>query len=229
MITGWTPRIGEVLGRMPYSSNATLLARTTDGELVIYKPNRGERPLWDFATGTLSAREVLTFEVSALAGLDVVPDTVMVDGPYGAGSVQRFIDEDTDFDPAPPINRADPSLWPIAVLDLLVNNADRKAGHILRDETTGHLWSIDHGVTFHEEPKLRTVLWSLAGCHLPDEMIEAVGRFQHAMADGFHARVTSLLSDREAEALADRVGDLVAEPIHPDPPYDRPAMPWPLY
>ncbi len=225
----WQPEITQVIGRLPYASNATLLARTTGGDLVVYKPERGERPLWDFPYGTLSAREVLAYEVSAAAGLDVVPETTLAEGPYGLGSVQRFIDEDTEFDPVPLINAGDASLWPIAVLDLIINNADRKVGHILRERSSGSLWSIDHGVTFHDEPKLRTVLWVFAGCGLPEAMVVALRRLEDALPQILSGRAGRYLDEHEAAALAERVEKLVRCPVHPGPPLDRPAMPWPLF
>lgn len=225
----WQPEITEVLGHLPYASNATLLARTADDELVVYKPEQGERPLWDFPPGTLAAREVLAFEISAAAGLEVVPETVLAAGPYGAGSVQRFINEDRTFDPAPLINSGDRGLWSIAVLDLIINNADRKAGHILRDADTEALWSIDHGVSFHDEAKLRTVLWVFSGCRLPLIMREAVERLEAELPAVLSGAAATQLSSREVEALVKRVESLRSRPIHPHPPADRPAVPWPLY
>ena len=228
-MSGWQPEIDEVLGRLPYASNATLLARTTDDDLIVYKPSIGERPLWDFPTGTLAAREVLAFQVSAAAGFDVVPETVLVDGPFGAGSGQRFILEDQSFDPAPAINAGAAELWPFAVLDLVVNNADRKAGHILREQGSSRLWSIDHGVTFHEEPKLRTVLWIFSGCQIPDEIVAGLDELSDALPSMLDDEAARHLGESEREALRVRVDRLRAQPVHPEPPADRPAMPWPLY
>lgn len=221
--------IAEVLGRLPNSSNATLLARTTDEAFVVYKPARGERPLWDFDHGSLAAREVLTYEVSDAAGLDLVPETVLGDGPYGQGSLQAFVDEDFEFDPVDMINTGAEELWPVAVLDLLINNADRKAGHVIAERVSGHVWCIDHGVTFHHEPKLRTVLWAFAGRPLPGPMLEAVGRLVEAMEGGLHGRISTLLSTEEADATAARAASLLTEPVHPHPPIDRPAVPWPVW
>ncbi|MDH3500203.1 MAG: SCO1664 family protein [Acidimicrobiia bacterium] len=228
-MTAWQPEIAEVLGRLPFASNATLLARSTIDELVVYKPEKGERPLWDFPSGTLAAREVLAYDVSSAAGLDVVPETVLAEGPYGVGSVQRFIDEDQSFDPVPMINASDAALWPIAVFDILANNADRKVGHILRDRSSGRLWSIDHGVTFHDESKLRTVLWAFAGCELPAAMVAAVERLAGALPAVLAGAGAIALSEYETDALTRRIERLRARPVHPDPPMDRPAMPWPLY
>lgn len=226
-MTEW--RVSEIVGRLPYASNATLLGRLEDGTLVVYKPEEGERPLWDFPFGTLASREVLTYEVSEALGFGLVPHTVLGDGPFGQGSIQRFVDEDVDYNPAPLINDADPALWPVAVLDLVVNNADRKAGHLLRDRSSGATWCIDHGVTFHAQPKLRTVLWGFAGRRLPEGMVEALGGLQASLAAGLCDRVAAMLSDREAAAFVHRVGELLDHPVHPHPPDDRPALPWPVW
>ena len=223
---GWT--ITEVLGRFRNASNATLLAKTDTGRMVVYKPEQGQRPLHDFDCRTLPAREVLTFEVSEAAGLGSVPETRPVEGPFGPGSAQQFVDVDEDFDPAPLINGAHARLWPMATLDLLINNADRKAGHLLADRS-GHLWCIDHGVALHTQPKLRTVMWGFSGLPLPTEMVAAVGRLEEALAHRLHARAEELLSRPEADALADRVRGLLADPIHPHPPTDRPPLPWPVW
>ena len=220
--------ITEVLGRFRNASNATLLATTATGQLVVYKPERGQRPLHDFDCRTLPVREVLTFEISVAAGLDSVPETRQVEGPFGPGSAQQFVEENEQFDPAPLINRADDRLWPVATLDLLINNADRKAGHVIADRS-GHLWCIDHGVTLHSDPKLRTVMWGFSGLPLPINMVAAVQRLEDELDHRLHARATQLLTEREADALAERVRDLLSDPVHPFPPTDRPPLPWPVW
>lgn len=222
-------RVAEVVGQLPGASNATLLGSLADGTLIVYKPSRGEQPLWDFGFGTLAVREALTYEVSEALGFGLVPETVLGEGPFGTGSIQRFIEEDPEFNPAPLINEADPSLWPVAVLDLLINNADRKAGHLIAGEQDGRLWCIDHGVSLHEEPKLRTVLWNFSGKSLPNEMVSAVEAFAAVLDSGLGDRVGDLLSDREAAALRSRTKALLETPRHPDPPADRPALPWPVW
>jgi len=220
----------EVEGQMPYASNTTVLAKDGNGGLWVYKPERGENPLWDFAWRTLAAREVLTYEVASGLGLDLVPETVLAEGPFGPGSAQRFVEEDFDFDPRPLFSpRLDPRLWPVAVLDLVCNNADRKVGHMIRDKTTDRLWAIDHGLTFHSEPKLRTVLWGFAGEAIPEPLVEALKALRSQLASGLTARVAELLSEEEAVALSDRVEQLLGVPVHPHPPDDRPAVPWPIY
>ena len=181
-----------------------------------------------FHPGTLAAREVLTFQTSQAAGLEVVPETLFAEGPFGPGSAQRFVEADPEFDAAGPINDADPSLWPVAVLDVLVNNADRKAGHFLKD-AGGRLWCIDHGVTFHSEAKLRTVLWNFAGRPLPEEMVGAAGRLREALRGWLYAEVMRLLGKPEADALTGRVEACWTTRFIPRPPEDRPPIPWPVW
>ena len=221
--------IAEVIGQLPNSSNVTLLARATDDTLLVYKPQRGERELHDFGRGTLAAREVLAYETAEACGMPIVPPTALIEGPFGSGSAQRFVEENFEFDPVDMINKGADVLWPLALLDVLINNADRKAGHIISETGSGRLWGIDHGVSFHEEPKLRTVLWAFADRPLPDAMVKATIAIQQRLAEGFHERLSDLLSEREADALQERVSMLIDNPVHPHPPTDRPAMPWPVW
>ena len=216
-----------MVGRFVDASNATLLAVTSDGEQVVYKPTAGERPLWDFPIETLAAREVLTYEVAQAMGEDIVPETVLGDGPYGPGSIQRFIEMDPDFDPVALVRSESDLLWPIAVLDVVTNNADRKLGHVISDGT--RILGIDHGLTFHPGDKLRTVLWGFSERKLPREQVESLQRLRAALADGLGARVEGLLGAGERAALETRVDELVATPVHPAPPDDRPPVPWPPY
>ncbi len=226
-MTGWAPEIGEVVGRFRRASNATFLARTTTGEPVIYKPTAGERPLWDFPPDTLAAREALTYEVSEALGSGVVPETVLGDGPLGPGAVQRFVEVDDDFEPIALLAGPDPVLWPVAVLDLVCNNADRKAGHLMR--AGGRIFGVDHGLTFHPEQKLRTVLWNFAGAPLPAGQVDALRRLAAALDGALGARIGELLDAAAAVATRRRVAALLADPVHPPPPADRPALPWPPY
>lgn len=220
----------ELIGHLPHASNTTVLAAAADGSRWVYKPERGEQPLWDFPWGTLAVREVLTYETARAMGLDVVPHTVLADGPFGPGSAQQFLDEDPDFDPRPLFQpKMDPELWPIAALDIVSNNADRKLGHLLHDRTDGRIWAIDNGLTFHSDDKLRTVMWGFAGLPLPEPVVEAVARLDAALAEGFAGRVAELLTPAESEALCTRVSSLLRRPIHPDPPIDRPPVPWPVW
>lgn len=223
------PVIVNVVGRMPYASNATLLVELDTGQQAIYKPADGERPLWDFPYGTLAAREVLASEVAAGLGLDIVPHTFLLDGPFGLGSVQIFIEEDFDVDPRPLLEGPSERLWPFAVLDIVVNNADRKLGHILVEQNTNALWAIDNGLSFHSEDKLRTILWGFAGRPLPDGLLTALHTLQVALSKDLYDRVVSLLSSEEADALVERTTRLMASGIHPKPPLDRPAVPWPMW
>ena len=223
----WAPEISEVVGRFVDASNATLLARTVSGDKVVYKPTAGERPLWDFPIETLAAREVLTYEVAAALELDIVPETVLGDGPYGVGAIQRFIDIDPTFDPVAAVQSGSADLWPLAVLDIVTNNADRKLGHVISDGR--RLLGIDHGLTFHPEDKLRTVLWGWSGQAIPDELVTSLTGLQLAISGELGDRVEALLGAEERVALTERLVELLASPVHPHPPTDRPPMPWPPY
>lgn len=223
-------KLVAVKGLMPYASNATLLAVDADGEQWVYKPETGENPLWDFPWRTLAAREVLTYEVANAMQLDLVPETVLAEGPMGPGSAQRFLNEDFDFDPRPLFTpRLDLRLWPVAVLDLVANNADRKIGHLIREVGSERLWGIDHGLTFHAEPKLRTVLWGFSGRPIPSALVSAIEGLRSTLVQGLASRVEQLLSAAEAEAVTTRVNLLLENPVHPMPPNDRPAVPWPIW
>ncbi len=225
-MTPWPPEIATVEGRFVDASNATLLARSTDGQPLIYKPEAGQRPLHDFDVATLPRREYLAFRVSVELGLECVPRTALIEGPAGAGSVQSVIAHQTDV-PAlvDMINAADDRLWPLALLDVIINNADRKVGHIF--VVDDHLWGIDHGLTFHPQEKLRTVLWSFAGQPIPAHLRDRVSTL--SSADALFGEVESLLGASEADGLARRINEVLATGIHPYPPVDRPAMPWPHF
>jgi hypothetical protein len=217
-------------GRLANASNITLVARDGHQGMWVYKPEQGERPLHDFRTGTLPAREVLTFELSEALGIGVVPETVMAVGPFGPGSAQRWLDEDDTFDPRELlVPEPVPALWPIALLDLVCNNADRKMGHLLREKGSGRLWAIDNGLTFNHVDKLRTVLWGFAGMPIPDDLQNAIGTAAQKMDEGLARRVEKLLSRAEARALRARLAAIAADPVHPFPPTDRPALPWPVW
>jgi hypothetical protein len=215
-------------GRFVSASNTTLLGTTADGEPVVYKPVAGERPLWDFERDTLARREVLTYRVSEALGLGIVPETALGDGLYGPGSVQRYVDMDETFDPLPMVRSGDERLWPMAMLDIVCNNADRKLGHILR-RRDGALVAIDHGLTFHPEEKLRTVLWIFAGAPLPERLVRVLEAFIAEGADEVGRELRSELGSPEAHAFRVRVSTLMRDLRHPAPPEDRPALPWPPY
>jgi uncharacterized repeat protein (TIGR03843 family) len=224
---GWSPRVIEVVGRFAAASNATLLATTDEGERVIYKPIAGEQPLWDFPAASLAIREVLTYQIDVALGFDVVPETVMGGGPYGPGAVQRYVDTDPEFDPVALVRSADPVLWPIAVLDLVTNNADRKLGHLLG--AAQDVRAIDHGLTFHVDDKLRTVLWVFADDPIPPPLLECLASLDQALEHDLGRRIRAELSRTELAALRRRVATLLEDPYHPPPPSHRPSVPWPPY
>ena len=219
----------EVLGLLPRASNYTFLARVrsgTDEALAVYKPMRGEIPLWDFPDGTLHRREVAAYEVARALGWPDVPTTVLRDGPHGVGSVQRFV----EFDPAEHFftlqeSRAE-DFRRVAVFDVVVNNADRKAGHCLL-AGDGRIWLVDHGVCFAVEPKLRTVIWDFAGEPLPPEVCADLQRLGQDLRTGtLRERLAPLLAAREVRALGARIDRLVAAGRLPEPGPGRP-YPWP--
>lgn len=218
----------DLEGRMPWSSNATFLVNlSVDGDAVgqgIYKPLRGERPLWDFEPG-LHRREVAAYLLSAHLGLDLVPPTVLRDGPFGEGSLQWFVEADhrqhyfTLFESRPDLHDA---LAVFAFFDLLANNTDRKSGHVLID-ADDHLWGIDHGLCFADEFKLRTVIWDFGGQPVPDHLVALAAR----LAGEPPIEVAALLTDDEVEAMCERAVHLVADPVFPVDHTGR-RYPWPL-
>jgi uncharacterized repeat protein (TIGR03843 family) len=220
----------DVVGRMYYSSNATFLVQAkVDGvELgAVYKPRRGERPLWDFPEGTLCEREVAAYEVSRALGWGVVPVTVLRDGPLGVGAVQRFVDHDPDEHYFTLLEDHEDRFREFATFDVLVNNTDRKGGHCLHDQVNDVVVGIDHGLTFHHAWKLRTVIWDFAGEPVRPALADDVCRVL-ADLDGGPLRdaLAPLLSRPEIEAVGRRAQVLLERglPI----PTDRRSMPWPL-
>ena len=223
----------ETEGLISWGSNYTFLARVCHPtrELdVIYKPRKGERPLWDFAPGTLCLRERAAFLVSEGLGWGLVPPTVLRDGPHGWGSVQRFIEHDPDehYFTIQEEERFADQLQQIVLFDLLVNNADRKGGHVLVDGTE-RLWSIDHGICFHSDYKLRSVIWEFAGEPIPERCRHDLERFEERLEDEedeLAEQVGSLLNEREMEALRQRLTKLLAQERFPQPGPGR-HYPWP--
>jgi uncharacterized repeat protein (TIGR03843 family) len=219
-----------VHGRIAGSSNVTLLvtcALTGTEQPGVYKPARGERRLWDFPTG-LHRREVAAFQLSEALGWGIVPITVLrADGPYGPGSVQRLVPEDgtSHYFTLLEVPRWHPTLKVFAAFDVLANNADRKSGHVLLAED--RLWAIDNGLSFHTEPKLRTVIWDFAGEPLADDVAAAVERLAQ---NGVPDDLCRLIAPEETAALTQRVETLAAEGHLPEPDADResPPYPWPL-
>ena len=220
----------EVLGLLPNASNGTFLARAKLGdeqELAVYKPRRGEAPLWDFPDGTLCAREVAAYVVARALGWPDVPATVLRDGPYGVGSVQRFVRFDPEEHYFTLAGRFPDEFGRIAVFDLVVNNADRKAGHCLLGED-GRIHVVDHGVCFSSEPKLRTVIWDLAGDPIADPLREDLRRLGNEVRAGtLRDELATLLDDEELAALAGRAEVTAALERLPDPDPDRRPFPWP--
>jgi uncharacterized repeat protein (TIGR03843 family) len=211
------------------TARSTAAASRSPGQVAcVYKPIAGERPLWDFPMGTLAGREVAAYVVSRAAGWDVVPPTVMRDGPFGPGMCQLWIDHDTDVDLIALSRRTDHAgLRDMAVFDAVVNNADRKIGHLL-PVADGHLYGCDHGVCFAEDYKLRTVLWQWRGKTLPRRSLDALRRLNGQLNDGgLEAELSSLLSADEIAAIKSRVETLLKHRVHPFPPADWPAVPWP--
>lgn len=234
----------EVQGLLPWSSNYTFLIRLrhelTPGKLLVaeavYKPRRGERPLWDFPQGTLCQREWAAFLVSEALGWGIVPPTVLRDGPNGTGSIQLFIEHDPDrhyfsFEGSP---RLQPQLQRIVLFDIIINNADRKSGHILLQsaetlDQPGRLWGIDHGICFHTDYKLRTVVWEFVDMPIPDKMLTAISQLQQQLADKsspLSQQLSSCLSEREWLALLKRTSRLLETAVFPNPGPGR-HYPWP--
>jgi hypothetical protein len=220
----------DVLGLLPYSSNYTFLARVGEGSdevLAVYKPQRGERPLWDFEPGTLAAREVAAFLVSEALGWGLVPPTVMrTDAPLGPGSLQLFIEHDPDRHYFTIMEERPEDFERFAAYDVVINNADRKAGHVLED-AAGRLWAVDHGVSFHVDPKLRTVIWQFAGESPSEEVRSSLEDLGEALSGDMGLELAELLSRPEADATLERVEALLVEDRYPQPGRDRP-LPWPL-
>jgi uncharacterized repeat protein (TIGR03843 family) len=217
---------------MPWSSNYTLLVTVRDGDLqglAVYKPRRGERPLWDFPRGTLCQREFAAFLLSEALGWSLVPPTVLRDGPYGYGSVQLYIDCDQDahlFTMQKEGGYED-QLARLAAFDILSNNADRKSGHCLKG-TDGRLWAIDHGICFHAEPKLRTVLWDYAGEPICAEIMADLRALREDIRNGgrFIRALEGLLAPEEVRAFRRRLDRLIETGCYPDPGAAR-HIPWP--
>lgn len=240
----------QIVGRHPEASNAVFVVECTVADervSALYKPTAGERPLWDFPDVTLAAREVAAYEMSEALGLSIVPETVWRDdGPAGPGSLQRWID-DARLDDVAVVSDLDDGWLPVmeaqltdgtevvvahrdtdalrafAFFDAVINNADRKAGHLLRDADS-RLWGVDHGVTFHTEPKLRTVLWGFAGERIPDALLATLEIDVRKIP-----ALRRTLSDAEFSALETRIRGLSESGRFPLPSPDWPAIPWPIY
>lgn len=245
----------SVTGRLTDASNVTVLAEATldgVGLRCIYKPVRGERPLWDFPDGTLAGREYAAYRISEYAGWRCVPMTVLRDGPFGTGMVQRWIDDaepddmvdllplkriptgwlrilralDEDGDQVAVAHADDPRLALLAGFDIVVNNADRKGSHVL-PTPDGRVLGVDHGICFHVEDKLRTVLWGFAGRPLSAELVAGVDRLRRGWDADLAPELAPLFTRAETRALLHRLDVLAATPEYPRPPSRRTPIPWP--
>jgi uncharacterized repeat protein (TIGR03843 family) len=245
------PVVDEVVGRIVPASNATFVG-SVDGRRVVYKPIRGERPLWDFPEGNLASREVAAYLVSEALGWGVVPVTRLGDGPHGPGMVQDWVEPDparTPVDVVPAgqvpagvlhvldafdaedrpvalVHEDTAALRRMAVLDVVINNGDRKGGHVLATRE-GRIHGVDHGVSFHVDPKLRTVLWGWLGVPLEDDEAQAVARLAEDAT--LAERLGRLLTAAEVRAFHARCRRLVEDGVFPSPSGDWPAIPWPAF
>ncbi len=221
----------DIFGRMAWSSNATFVVNAALDDIEtqgVYKPRRGERPLWDFADGTLCNREVAAYELSVATGWGIVPETVLRDGPYGIGMVQRFVDHDPEEHYFTLLESHPESFQRFAAFDVLVNNADRKGGHCLRARADGHIYGIDHGLTFHVEDKLRTVIWDFAGDLVPDPVLAVVECVLEDLDGALGQRLGELLAPFEVEAVGDRARALLRKGRYPVPDEGYHSVPWPM-
>jgi hypothetical protein len=218
-----------LIGRLPHSSNYTFLAEVRHPDcavLGVYKPRRGERPLWDFPDGTLYRREVAAFELSRALGWPAVPPTIVRDGPHGTGSMQLFVECDPDEHFFTLRDTRIDDFATVALFDVIANNADRKGGHCLL-ASDGSIWVVDHGVCFATQPKLRTVIWEFAGERIPDDLLEDVRRVAGELRSGaLRDSMSSLLSRAEVDAAAARAETIVETKRFPEPDSERP-FPWP--
>ena len=216
----------ELKGQFMLGSNYTFLVDVHYQDATypaVYKPSKGEQPLWDFPENTLALREVAAYLVSEALGFHIVPFTTLrEEGPYGVGSLQQYIDYDTEYHYFN-FSEADKQLLkPVALFDLLVNNADRKGGHVFFENDTHKLFAIDHGICFHEDDKLRTVLWDFGGQKIPDDLLARL-----SLSPSLLAELEPYLSPRETSALCARADSILKRGSFPRQPRDRRAMPWP--
>jgi hypothetical protein len=228
-------RTGEIKveGEFIHGSNYTFLIKIYPKEdnpfLAVYKPVKGERSLWDFPENTLAHREISAFLVAEALGWQLVPPTVFrEDGPFGPGSVQLFIEHNPDFHYFNFGDAEIQTLRPVVLFDFLINNADRKGGHIIFDDEK-HIWLIDHGVSFNVEEKLRTVIWNFAGEAIPVEFYADLEKFLAKLETSSELldELGNFLSSEEINALIGRTKALMARKEFPFPPKDRRAYPYP--
>lgn len=221
----------RVTGRLVDASNATLYATAElDGHEMacIYKPKAGERPLWDFPDGCLAHREFAAFLVSDYLGFDVVPLTVLRDGPYGEGMAQEWIEIDESIDLAQFFSSDHPGLRSMSLFDAIINNTDRKIGHLL-PINMDVVFGCDHGVTFHVEDKLRTVLWQWSGQNFNEKEMQILEDAVNALQGELRTQLEPLLTKEEIDATASRVSSLLTQGCFPHPNPNWPAVPWPAF
>jgi hypothetical protein len=221
----------DLEGRLLDASNITLIGTIRAGDLAaecVYKPVKGERPLWDFPDGTLAGREISAFLISEAMGWRIVPPTVLRDGPFGSGMVQLWVDGDPDVDLAAFVRRDVPALRRMAVFDAVVNNADRKGGHVI-PMPDGHVYGVDHGICFSVDPKLRTLLWRWAGKPLPVAALEVLERLGDDLRGDLGEQLHEHLTRREVQCTQRRVSELLRTQLHPEPSGEWPALPWPPF
>jgi uncharacterized repeat protein (TIGR03843 family) len=213
----------------PGHDGDTAVIELAPGELLaVWKPTRGEQPLFDFPVGTLTRREVAAFLVSEATPWGIVPPTLLRQGPYGEGMLQQWIDVDESIDVVQLVLDSDPRLRRVALFDAIANNTDRKGGHLL-PVAGGHLYAVDHGVTFSIQPKLRTLLWSWEGEPFLPEEVAALERVRQALDARLGADLRELLFAGEVDATIERVDDLLRSGVFPSPNPSWPAIPWPPF
>ncbi|MEY4497297.1 MAG: hypothetical protein RLZZ364_602 [Actinomycetota bacterium] len=221
----------EVEGRLVDASNATLLVTmtlTSESKRAIYKPIAGERPLWDFQSGNLASRERAAYLIDQALEFNLIPTTILRDGPFGPGMVQEWIEIDESIDLELYFRQRSPELRKVALLDAVINNTDRKIGHLIPD-IHGHLFICDHGVTFHEEDKLRTVLWQWSGEELAPQDVANLSHLRAVLLNEEIPELTSLISESEYQALVVRISRLIEDKRFPEPNPNWPAIPWPPF
>jgi len=216
----------EIKGQFMLGSNYTFLVDVHYQDATypaVYKPSRGEQPLWDFPSHTLAQREVAAYIVSECLGFHFVPFTTLrKDGPHGTGSLQQYIEYDPEYHYFSFSEEDKELLKPVVLFDLLCNNADRKGGHVFFEEGTHKLFAIDHGICFHEDNKLRTVLWDFGGQKIPDNLLSRL-----SLEPGLLADLEGYLSPREISALLARAESIIKRGVFPRRPRDRYSVPWP--
>ncbi|MDQ6876018.1 MAG: SCO1664 family protein [Actinomycetota bacterium] len=221
----------DVEGRLVDASNASFYCTISLNGVAancVYKPVRGERPLWDFPGGTLAGREVAAYLLSTSTGWEIVPPTVLREGPFGPGMCQLWMEPDQEVDLVALVRSEHPDLRRMAVFDAVANNADRKGGHLLA-QPDGHVYGCDHGVCFHAEDKLRTLLWRWAGQRLPEEAMDVLTSLESQLAGQLGEQLRSLLSRAEVSAAIRRVERLLRMGRYPEPSEDWPPVPWPPF